>query len=82
MAFRRLQKELRDMQSDPIENCTAGPVDENDLYHWTATIMGPEGSPYAGGLFRLNIRSSTRSSFHTCDSPQRCTTPMSPKTAS
>jgi len=43
------------MQTDLTGNCTAGPVDEANLYTWSGTIVGPEGSPYAGGLFLLDI---------------------------
>ena len=43
------------MQTDAPGNCTAGPVDEANLYKWTGSIIGPEGSPYAGGVFWLEI---------------------------
>ena len=39
---------------DPPCNCTAGPKGEN-LYEWCSTIMGPEGTPYEGGIFFLEI---------------------------
>lgn len=51
---RRLAHESADMNSNPPENCSAGPVDEN-LLKWTATIMGPKGSPFENGIFCLDI---------------------------
>lgn len=53
-SVRRIQKELAEMQKTPPENCSAGIVGE-DIYHWNAVIIGPEGSPYQGGMFNLDI---------------------------
>jgi ubiquitin-conjugating enzyme E2 D/E len=55
MAARKLLREHTDLQNDPPSNCSAGLVNEGNLFHWTATLLGPEDSPYAGGIFHLDI---------------------------
>lgn len=50
MAAKRLRKELGD-----VGNEKAGPVGD-DIFHWEASILGPDDSPYAGGVFTLDIQ--------------------------
>ena len=54
-ANKRLLKELAEISKGETPNCTAGPVSGDNMYKWQATIMGPEDSPYEGGIFFLNI---------------------------
>ena len=52
--IRRINKELADINRDPHDNITAGPSG-SDIYHWKAVITGPSDTPYADGVFFLNI---------------------------
>ncbi|KAI8096761.1 ubiquitin-conjugating enzyme E2-24 kDa [Halteromyces radiatus] len=52
---RRISKELAEIALDPPSNCSAGPKGDN-LFEWVSTIYGPADSPYAHGIFFLDIQ--------------------------
>ncbi len=54
-AKNRILNELKEMKKDPPSNCNAGPISDSDIFTWEGTIIGPSDSPYAGGLFKLQI---------------------------
>jgi ubiquitin-conjugating enzyme E2 D/E len=54
MATTRIKKELKIIQDEANENVSAGPTGDN-LFEWSAMIIGPTKTPYEGGMFRLKI---------------------------
>lgn len=58
MASRRIMREQQDLIKDAPDSCSAGPRGEN-LYIWDAMILGPADSPFAGGVFNLEIHFPT-----------------------
>eukprot|EP00624_Nannochloropsis_granulata_P004544 evm.model.NODE_32581_length_16376_cov_18.250671.5 len=77
----RLARELELLRTDPPPGVAAWLVDEADLSRFHASIQGPESTPYAAGLFRLELEVSARypfeppkdssSSRHVCSSERR-----------
>lgn len=53
--IKRLKSEINEMNTSPPLNCSAGPIVESNLFKWQGTIIGPEGTPYAGGVFNISI---------------------------
>lgn len=54
MAYKRILKEIQEMKNNSPVGCNAEP-ERDDIFHWTATILGPEDSPYENGVFKLDI---------------------------
>mmetsp|Transcript_96656 Transcript_96656/g.171919 ORF Transcript_96656/g.171919 Transcript_96656/m.171919 type:complete len:209 (-) Transcript_96656:90-716(-) len=59
--LKRLQKELEDIRAaskDAKDGKDGGVTADSvggDLTRWKASLKGPEGTPYSGGLFEINI---------------------------
>ncbi|CAG2102710.1 unnamed protein product [Medioppia subpectinata] len=54
MASERLLREYREFMSHPAPFGSVAPTD--NLLVWTAFLNGPEGTPYEGGVFELELR--------------------------
>ena len=50
-----LKKEYNQPQNDPILSlgATVGLPDPSNIFHWKITLVGPQDTPYAGGMFFL-----------------------------
>jgi peroxin-4 len=60
-ASKRLIKELADYQNNPNPHLgRLGPVDDDDLMHWTAELLGPPGSPYEGCRWEIDVKITER----------------------
>jgi len=54
MTMKRIHREIADAQKEDLGAITLAPTPDS-LYRWKATIPGPEGSPYEGGVFNVDI---------------------------
>lgn len=56
MATKRLQRELHRLQTDHPTYASVNLLDPNNCYEWIGTIMGPENTPYYGGIFPFKMQ--------------------------
>lgn len=65
--FKMLEENEKIKKGDPrLEvGISTGPVSEDNLFYWNASIFGPEGTMWEGGIFHLELV------FHNSDAPPR-----------
>ncbi|KAI1102724.1 ubiquitin-conjugating enzyme [Jackrogersella minutella] len=51
---KRITKELQECMNNPPKGIEIS-VSDTDLHSWTATLEGPPGTIYSGGVFKLSI---------------------------
>ena len=55
MMNKRIQKEYLEIKSNPVESISCGPKEEANIREWDAFILGPNETPYEGGVFQLDL---------------------------
>ncbi|XP_021716180.1 ubiquitin-conjugating enzyme E2 7-like [Chenopodium quinoa] len=51
-----LQKQLKDLCKHPVDGFSAGLSEENNLFEWSVTIIGPPDTMYEGGFFNAIMK--------------------------
>ncbi|VDK56072.1 unnamed protein product [Cylicostephanus goldi] len=51
---RRIIKETQRLMADPVPGISASP-DDNNARYFHVMIAGPQDSPFAGGVFKLEL---------------------------
>ena len=54
MTMKRIHREIADLKKEDLGPIFLEPT-ENNLYVWKASIPGPTGSVYEGGVFDVEI---------------------------
>ena len=67
MSVKRLNRELNNLRNPESEkclppNCTAETIND-DLFNWSVSIAGPEGSPYEGSKYGVEISYASQYPF-------------------
>ena len=59
-AMKLLKQEYKNLSDNPIASIgvSVGLFDENNIFEWKCTLMGPGDSPYSSGLFKLRLKFS------------------------
>ncbi|KUL90433.1 hypothetical protein ZTR_00096 [Talaromyces verruculosus] len=54
-SMKRISKELAELMETPPTGISVQLADESDVYKWKVSMKGPEGTPYQGGTFHVNL---------------------------
>ena len=56
-AMKKIKEEYTSIRDDPISNIgvSVGLPDEDNIFEWQCTLIGPKDTPYANGLFLLKV---------------------------
>lgn len=54
--LRRITSKHMNLQHDPVEGCSASPIDEGNPLQWTGKLSSIPDSPYAGTTFEISIQ--------------------------
>ena len=56
-SLERIKMELKDLQKNPVVNIglLVELPNPNNIYEWRCAMLGPDDTPYSGGLFYLKI---------------------------
>ena len=55
MTMKRIHREIADAKKEDLGAITLAPT-QDSLYRWKGTIPGPQGSPYEGGVYNVDIQ--------------------------
>jgi len=47
--------DLKAIKQEPPEGVSASPSSDDNLFVWSATILGPDETPWEGGIFSLRL---------------------------
>ena len=57
-AMKRIKEEFKDLNNNPISNIgvTVGLPNEDNIFEWQCSLMGPRDTSYSGGIFILSVK--------------------------
>ena len=57
-AMKRIKEEFTEINNNPLSNIGSftGLLDDDNIFEWTTTLLGPKDTSYIGGLFSLKIK--------------------------
>ena len=67
----RIQKEYKEVREAKDNSGVSAELVDNTYTHWKGSLKGPEGSPYANGIFVVDIQIPKNYPFETAEDALR-----------